>query len=207
MASRLGLPVTVVNDVHAHGLGEASYGAGRGCDSVLAVAVGTGIGGAFVAGGSLLTGPHAAAGHVGHVPSPPAGDLPCTCGAVGHLEAFASGPALVRELRRRTGREVADLREVAALAAEGDPGATALLHDGGVAVGAVIGGLVNVLDPGVVVVGGGVAEVGGPWWKALVDATRREVLPVLARVPVVRSELGGDAALLGAAALAWEVSR
>lgn len=204
VAARLALPVAVVNDVHAHGLGEATYGAGRGFGSVLTVAVGTGIGGAFVSDGSLLTGPHAAAGHVGHMPSPHARDLPCSCGAVGHLEALAAGPALVRELVRRTGHQVADLRAVTARAADDDQDAVGVLHDGGTAVGAVIGGLVNVLDPEVVVVGGGVANIGGEWWDALLAAAAREVLPILAGVPVVRSELGGDAALLGAAALAWE---
>lgn len=206
LAQRFGLPVAVANDVHAHGLGEARYGVGREHDSVLTVAVGTGIGGAFVAGGTLMAGPHAAAGHVGHVPSPAAELLMCTCGATGHLEAFASGPALAREYSRRSGEEITDLRDVAARAADGDQVAADVLCDGGAAVGSVIGGLINVLDPSVVVVGGGVASVTGTWWGALLDAAAREVLPVLTDVPVVRSEFAGDAALLGAAAMAWEAT-
>lgn len=207
LTSRIELPVSVANDVHAHGLGEGRFGAGQGHDSVLTVAVGTGIGGAFVSGGSLLTGPHAAAGHVGHVPSPSAGLLPCSCGTTGHLEAFAAGPALVREYGRRSGENVADLRAVAARAADGDGVATGVLKDGGAAVGSVVGGLINVFDPSIVVIGGGVAEAADVWWDALLVATAHEVLPVLAEVPVVRSDLGGDAALLGAAAMAWEVAR
>jgi glucokinase len=204
LVARLGLPVAVANDVHAHGLGEARYGAGRGHDSVLTIAVGTGIGGAFVSGGRLLTGPHAAAGHVGHVPSAAAELLLCTCGATGHLEGFAAGPALVREFARRGGEAVDGLESIARYAAEDDVRAVGVLRDGGAAVGSVIGGLVNVLDPAVVVVGGGVAAVGGIWWDALLDAAAREVMPLLADVPIERSTFGGDAALLGAAALAWE---
>lgn len=204
LTSRFELPVSVANDVHAHGIGEARFGAGRGHDSVLTVAVGTGIGGAFVDRGRLFTGPHAAAGHVGHVASAAAGLLPCSCGTTGHLEAFASGPALVREYVRRSGETVADLRAVAARVADGDGVAEGVLKDGGAAVGSVVGGLINVFDPSIVVIGGGVAAAAELWWDALVVAAAHEVMPVLAEVPVVRSELGGDAALLGAAALAWE---
>lgn len=205
LSAALGIPVVVRNDVHAHALGEATYGAGVGCTTLLYVAVGTGVGAAFAHSGlpgGLLSGAHAAAGHVGHVPSPEAGDLACTCGGRGHLEAIAAGPALVREHARRTGVRAADLGEVAVLATGGDPDAAAVLELGGRAVGAVVGGLVNVLDPDVVVVGGGVASLGEVWWRPLREAVVAGVLPALRGTPVVPSALGEDAALLGAAALA-----
>lgn len=208
LAAAFEVPTVVRNDVHAHALGEAAYGAAAGRTSLLHVAVGTGVGSAFVhtgLPGGLLTGTHAAAGHAGHVPSPQAGDLPCPCGARGHLEAVAAGPAIVREHRRRTGSQARDLRDVAALAAAGDADATDVIRASGVAVGAAIGGLVNVLDPDVVVVGGGVAALGALWWGPLREAAAREVLPVLAETPVQASRLGQDAALLGAAALAWDL--
>ncbi|MGN0062657.1 MAG: ROK family protein [Nocardioides sp.] len=207
LAERLALPVGAVNDVHAHGIGEVRYGAGRGAGTVLSVAVGTGIGGALVVDGALYAGRHAAAGHVGHVPSRQAGELPCSCGAHGHLEGFASGPSLAREYERRTGTDVGDLRDVVALAQEGDGAAAALLAEGGTAVGEAVAGLVNVLDPDLVVVGGGVVGVGESWWTALLEAVLTGVLPVLSSTPVVRSGLGVDAALLGAAAVAWEKVR
>ena len=202
-----GLPVTVRNDVHVHALGEAVHGAGAGHESVLFVAVGTGIGGGLVVRvlpGGVLLGSHAAAGHVGHLPSPPAAGLACSCGGTGHLEAVASGPALV-EVLRRAGHEVADLREVARRAAAGDRAAVEVIELGGRAVGAAVGGLVNVLDPSVVVVGGGVTNLGERWWTSLRTAAAVEVLPALRGTPVLSSSLGDDAALLGAATLAWDL--
>lgn len=200
----LGIPVTVINDVHAHALGEARHGIAAGYDTMLFLAVGTGIGASFVAGGSVLAGAHSAAGHAGHQASPYAGSLPCTCGGRGHLEAIASGPGLADEYARRTGRAVGDLRSVAAHAETGDETARAVVLLGGAAVGSALGGLVNLLDPHVVVVGGGVTGLGGPWWQALRDAVRRETLPSLHDVPVLASALGADAPLVGAASLAWE---
>ncbi|MEU8158866.1 ROK family protein [Micromonospora parva] len=200
----LDLPVTAINDVHAHALGEARHGAAAGHQTLLLIAVGTGIGASFVVDGSALTGAHSAAGHAGHQPSPYAGRLRCTCGGQGHLEAIASGPGLAEEYARRTGQPVGDLRAVAVRAADGDPIAREVVLLGGAAVGSAVGGLVNMLDPAVVVIGGGVAGLGDAWWQALRDAVRRETLPVLDDVPVLASTLGSDAPLLGAAALAWE---
>ncbi|PUA80980.1 ROK family protein [Nocardioides currus] len=208
LAASTGVPVAVRNDVHAHALGEAAHGAGAGHPSMLFVAVGTGIGGALVVRqmpGGLLTGAHAAAGHVGHVPSTHAAGLACTCGGTGHLEALASGPGLVAELERRTGQEVTDLRDVAARAAAGDTAAREVVELGGRAVGAVVGGLVNVLDPSIVVVGGGVANLGARWWDALREAASAEVMPAVRGTPLVASSLGDEAALLGAASLAWDL--
>lgn len=206
LGRRLGVPVTVVNDVHAHALGEARHGVAAGYDTVLYVAVGTGVGASFVLGDTVLAGAHSAAGHAGHQPSAYAGTLPCTCGGRGHLEAIAAGPALTAEYVRRTGRPVADLRAVAALAADGDETARDVVRLGGTAVGSAVGGLVNVLDPAAVVIGGGVTGLGEPWWRALRDAVPAETLPALAGVPVLASTLGPDAPLLGAASLAWKVS-
>ena len=205
LASRLGLPVAVVNDVHAHALGESRRGAGAGCPTVLFLAVGTGIGASFVVDGRVLAGAHSVAGHAGHQPSPYAAQLACTCGGRGHLEAIASGPGLVAEYHRRGGALVQDLREVAQRAAGGDPVAQAVVALGGTAVGSALAGLANVLDPHAVVVGGGVTGLGKPWWSALRQAYLAEALPVLADLPVVESTLGLDAALVGAAGLAWEL--
>ncbi|WP_433268330.1 ROK family protein [Micromonospora vinacea] len=200
----LDLPVSAINDVHAHALGEARHGVAVGHQTMLFIAVGTGIGASFVVDGTVLAGAHSTAGHAGHQPSPYAGQLPCTCGGQGHLEAIASGPALTEEYVRRTGQPVGDLRTVAARAADGDATAREVVLLGGAAVGSAVGGLVNMLDPAVVVIGGGVAGLGDTWWQALRDAVRRETLPSLDDVPVLASTLGSNAPLLGAAALAWE---
>ena len=204
LASATDLPNVVVNDVHAHAIGEARRGAAQGAGTVLFVGVGTGVGGAFVIDGAALAGAHSAAGHLGHQPSPYAAKLPCSCGGTGHLEAVAAGPTLQAEYERRSGKAVSDLRAVAALAEGGDPVAVDTVAFGGAAVGSAIGGLVNVLDPHVVVVGGGVSGLGDVWWDALRSAVRREALPSLVDVPVLAATLGSNAALVGAAEIAWE---
>lgn len=203
LTTMTGLPATVINDVHAHALGDASFGAAQGFRTVLFVGVGTGIGGAFVADGVVQVGAHSAAGHLGHQPSTYAGTLACSCGRLGHLEALASGPGLHAEHARRSGATLDDFRAVASRAESGDDAAREVVELGGAAVGSAIGGLINVLDPHIVVVGGGVSGAGDLWWGALRDAFRLEAMPSLVDTPVVMSTLGNDAALIGAAALAW----
>ncbi|MEV4187849.1 ROK family protein [Streptosporangium canum] len=206
VSRRLGLPVTVGNDVHAHALGEQWRGAAAGYADVLLVAVGTGIGASVVLGGRVLRGAHSVAGHAGHVPAVAAAGRPCPCGGRGHVEAVASGPAMLAEYRARAAAAVSGLADVARLAAQGDRIAVSVLTGGAAALGSTIGGLMNVIDPEVVVVGGGVAACGELWWQALREGIAAEVLPALREVPVGPAALGGDAALLGAARMALEVA-
>ncbi|MFE3450769.1 ROK family protein [Nonomuraea sp. NPDC059194] len=203
LSRQLGLPVAVVNDVHAHALGEHWIGAAAGRRDVLLVAVGTGVGASLVLGGTVRHGAHWTAGHAGHLPSPFARDLPCPCGGRGHLEAIASGPALLAEYRRRGGTGAARPAE---LAEGGDRLAIAVLTEGAAALGSAIGGLVNLVDPEIVVVGGGVANSGALWWQAMRQAAAAEVLPALRAVPIEPAALGSEAALVGAARLAMEVA-
>lgn len=180
LAAGFGAPVHCLNDVHAHALGEAVHGAGRDARSMLLVAVGTGIGGAHVIDGNVVTGSRGAAGHLGHVTVPEslAADLLCSCGRTGHLEAFASGSAL-------------------AAAGPGDDGRD-LLARAGRATGTVIGSLLNVLDPDLVVLSGGVSRAGEPWLGALREGVRSSAMDVVAESPIVLAERGDDAAHLGA---------
>ena len=129
----LGLPVTVLNDVHATGFCEARIGAAAGAASALVVAVGTGIGGSLVLDGRLVPGRNGIAGSVGHVPSPLRQGRRCSCGALDHVEAYASGPAMEAEYTRRTGK-VMDLRRIAALT-QGDEVARAVIGEGAAALG------------------------------------------------------------------------
>lgn len=197
----LGHPVAVLNDVHAHGLGEATHGVGRGHRSLLLVAVGTGIGGCFVSDGAVAVGANGAAGHVGHVAVPAAAGVLCPCGRTGHLEGLASGAGLLAGYRRRGG-DAATTREVIALARTGDRLAQQVVQTCGEATGEVIGGLINVLDPEIVAVGGGLADAGGAWWRAVLDGCAAQVMEIVERTPVVCSALGNDAALVGAAVFA-----
>ncbi|MGW9630311.1 ROK family protein [Agromyces sp. NPDC055520] len=202
LAADLGMPVVVVNDVHAHALGEARYGAGAGASTVLMIAAGTGVGGALVVDGVVHTGRRGVSGHFGHVPSVEAVGRPCTCGGAGHLEAVASGPAMCAVYRELSGdATVVDGREVVRRAEAGDVHAEASVALAGRALGRTIGGLVNALDPDVVIVGGGLASAGPGWWRALRAAVDDERMPLLADTPIVEAALGADAAIVGAAAL------
>lgn len=212
LAGRTGLRAAVVNDVHAHALGEAWRGAAAATSSSLLMAFGTGVGGSFVVDGRPLLGHRWVGGHVGHLASPFAHDaagspLPCVCGRAGHVEAIASGPALHAEYLRRGGDPaVPDTRAVFALAADGDlhrgdPVAQAAVNVAARAAGQAAGGLANALDPEILVVSGGLADAGPLWWDAMEAAFRAELMPPLESMPLVRATLGGAAALVGAARL------
>ena len=206
LGARLGVPVSVDNDVHAHALGEAWRGAASGVRHTLLVAVGTGIGGSQVVDGRVRHGAHNAAGHVGHMPLPEANGRRCPCGGFGHAEAVAAGPALLAEYRRRCGDPgPRDLADVAALAERGDATARQVLEEGATALGRLIGGLVNLLDPDLVLVTGGVANCGPVWWSSLRTGCHAEALPPLRTVPLEPGLLGHRAPLLGAARLALDL--
>ncbi|WP_427891924.1 ROK family protein [Kribbella sp. GL6] len=196
--------VAVDNDVHAHAAGEAWLGAASKASSAFFVAVGTGIGASIVIEGKIWHGERSVAGHFGHLPVPHAGGLRCVCGGSGHVEAVAAGPAMVSAHNRRTGMRLSSLAEVAVLAEAGSESAIVALDSGARALGCAVGGAVNLLDPSVVVIGGGVVGAGERWWAPMEQSLRAELLPPLRDIPVVPAALGSDAALIGAARLAWK---
>lgn len=199
--------VHVENDVDAHAAGETWCGAARGASSALLVAVGTGVGGAVVLGGRTWRGAHHVAGELGHVPVPGAEALPCPCGRSGHLEAVGAGPAVHRRYLALGGDPTSpDTRDVVARAHAGETLAALVVTDAGAAVGRAVGGVANVLDPQVVVVGGGMAGAGDLWWDALVTALRGELVDALADLPVRRAALGTAAPVVGAARGAWRLA-
>lgn len=205
LTARFGVPCSVLNDVHAHGLGEARFGVGRRRGSLLLVAVGTGIGGAVVQDGRVITGARGAAGHVGHLPVPEAEGLPCPCGRTGHLEALASGPGILGlAARLGAGASARDGRELAAAAAAADGPARQAYRIAGEATGRALGALANVLDPEVVALTGGVAEAGPAWHEAVAEGFAREAMDVVAGTPLLPASAGSHAALLGAAARALD---
>lgn len=150
------VPIVVENDVNAHALGEMWLGAGREHKSALIFALGTGVGGAAVVDGNMIHGAHHGGGDLGHIPVAAAGELPCTCGATGHLESVAAGPAIARQFG---GDETKDARVVFAAAATGDPKAQAVLNRAAEGLGQAMAAGVAVLDPNIIIIGGGV-EVG-----------------------------------------------
>jgi glucokinase len=206
LAARVGLPVAVDNDGNTFALAEHHFGAGRGATDVLYVTVGTGVGGALILGNRLNRGSHHTAGEIGHIPAPGADNLPCNCGGTGHLEVVASGPAMTARYRNSDGGSaVADLLDVAHRAEHADELARAVLGQGATALGRILAGLVGVLDPQRVVVGGGVAQIGPPYWEPLRRAFRTELLSSVADVDIRPSALGTEAGVIGAATLLDEI--
>jgi len=188
-----------INDVHAHGVGEAWCGAGAGASTVLVIAAGTGLGAVVVLDGKPLLGAHGTAGHLGHVNDPAAADLPCSCGAVGHLEAISSGYGIVQLYHRLGGDpRLTDARDLVARAAT-DPDAGQAVRTSATALGSAIGGLITIIDPDVVIISGGLSSAGHLWWDQLRTAAAAAALPLVARTPIVPAGLGADAGVIGAA--------
>ena len=195
-----GAQVSVVNDVVAFALGEGRFGAAAGVDSCVAVTVGTGVGGAVVVGGTPLVGAHHLAGHVGHMAVPQAGDRPCPCGRRGHVEAIASGTAMV-ETYRLAGGQAATLVDVAAALRAGDDRAADAVRLAGRGLGTALASLANVVDPQVIVVGGGALQVGELLLAETRAAFTETALASLAGVEIRHALLPGQAVALGATLL------
>lgn len=216
VAERTGLPVVLDNDGNVAALAEHLYGAARGTDDVVMVTVGTGIGGGLILGGNVYRGSIGAGAELGHVVIDLDGPR-CqgSCPNHGCVEAFASGTALAREGREAAerepgsvlgemlaaGREI-DGRAVTEAALGGDATAIAVVELIGSRLGVALASFANVFDPGVIVVGGGVMAAG----DLLLEPARRELraraLPPMNRVPVVPAQLGPNAGMIGAAAMA-----
>lgn len=198
-----GVPVRLGGDGMCMALGEHRFGAARGASFLLGMVVSTGIGGGLVLDGAPYDGRTGNAGHVGHVVVDPDG-APCACGGRGCVETIASGPHLVAWAFQQgwNAPPDADAKQLAESAAGGDGIALAAFARGGRAVGAMIASVAAVCDLDVVVIGGGVAKA-GPLLFAPVRAALRTYagLDFLAHLRVLPAELGGEAGLIGAAAL------
>ena len=157
LGARLDLPLYVENDANCAAWAEYRFGAGQGESHLVCLTVGTGIGGGIVLGGRLYRGRFGVAGEPGHVRVVPDG-LPCGCGNAGCLEQYASGTALVRYARAR-GLDL-DGPAVTDAAAAGDERAVAAFAEVGEWLGRGVADVVSIVDPGVVVIGGGVAAAG-----------------------------------------------
>jgi fructokinase len=160
---RLQRQVRIANDANCFALSEATDGAAAGAPIVFGVIVGTGTGGGLVANGRVLVGPNSIAGEWGHNPMPwPEPDEwpgpPCYCGRTGCIETFLSGPGLARDHERRTGQR-ADAAVIARAAAGGDAAAAATIDRYERRMARGLAAVMNVLDPDVIVLGGGVSQI------------------------------------------------
>lgn len=202
LEARLGARVRIANDADCFTLSEAVDGAGAGHETVFGVIAGTGVGGGIAVHGRVLSGPNAITGEWGHMPLPwpEADEHPgpsCYCGRHGCIETWCSGPGLARDHARISGRELS-AREIAAAAADGDAQARATLarHAGRMARGLAV--VVNILDPGVIVLGGGLSEIAGlP--EAIAARLPEHVFSDTVATPVVRNRHGAASGVRGAA--------
>ena len=216
-----GICVAVLNDANAAALGERWQGSAAGVDDFLLVALGTGIGGGLVQGGVLCVGNHGAAGEIGHVCVCPTETEVCSCGRHGCLEQYASGTGLVHNARRRMEQEeggkttpsslsylaTVTAKDVFDHARAGDVAAIAAVSDFTRFLGFGLAQIACVVDPGLIVVGGGLS-VSAPWYlDDLVRAYRRYALPTCRDISLVAARLGSECGIFGAAAFAREALR
>jgi len=216
LAERAGLPVFLDNDANVAALAEHRFGAGKGTQNMVMLTSGTGIGGGLILGGEIYRGATGAGAELGHVVIEMDG-LPCqgNCPNRGCVETYASGTALGREGREAAerapgsvlGAMLADGKEVDGVAVTeaalgGDETALGVFELVGGRLGVALASLANTFEPETIVIGGGVMAAG----ELLLEPARRELaaraLTPMNRTPVVAAELGQDAGMIGAAAMA-----
>ena len=209
----LGKPVKVDNDVNVITLGEMWKGAAQGYKNVLGLAVGTGIGGGIIVDGKLVSGEHGAGGEVGHIKIEPNGKL-CGCGQKGCWEAYASATGIIREAKSRLavnrqnllyeitkGRDL-EAKDVFDAAKKGDEFSIDIVDYEAEKLALGIGNLLSILDPEIVVVGGGVALAGDFLFDRVKEKLKDVAFPsILENLKIVTATLGNDAGILGAAYL------
>jgi glucokinase len=222
LADAIGVPVLVDNDATLAMLGEHRAGAARGASDAVMLTIGTGIGGGLLVDGRIARGVHGAAGEPGHMTIDADGPrCPGDCPGRGCLEAYVSGPVLAQMGREyaamapdynlgRVLAEKGDLTgaDVVAAARAGDPGAHEALMRMGGTLGTGLAGLVNLLDPEVIVIGGGLGVGAGPLLLGPAESAVREraLEPGRGKVRIEPAALGADAGLVGAGLLALEGS-
>ncbi|GAA0463541.1 ROK family transcriptional regulator [Streptomyces olivaceiscleroticus] len=197
---RFGVPVLLDNNTRLAALAEAVWGAAADSGDVLYVRLSHGVGGGLVVGGSLHRGMYGMSGEFGHVTVDPDG-VPCQCGGTGCLETVASIDAVLQRYRAAGGR-AEDVTAFLAAAASGDDTAHAVLARAGTAVGTVLAAVCNAVGPGVIVIGGELAEAGATLIEPVERALHTHVMPLVRdRVRVRRATLGEAGSALGGIAL------
>jgi len=211
ISQQTSLPVVMDNDANAAALGETVFGAAKGCEHVLYVTVSTGIGAGLVLNGQVHRGANSMAGELGHtlvVPDGPA----CSCGRRGCLEAVAAGPAIARAAREAlVGDEPSSLRSLGpdqltakdvADAAPSDALAARVIAQAGEYLGLALASAVNLANPQIVVIGGGVSQAGDCLFTPIRETMQRHAVPESTRdLRLVPAALGARSALFGAGAL------
>ncbi len=204
LAAAIGRPVRVTNDANCLAMSEAADGAGAGFRTVFAVIMGTGCGGGIVSSGRILDGPNGTAGEWGHTPLPwmRPEEFPgyrCWCGRHGCLETYLSGTGLARDC---DGPEAHDASSISARAAAGEAKAAAALARHADRLARALGLIANILDPDVIVLGGGLSNMQHLYAEVPV-LMAKHVFGDVARTPIVQAKHGDSSGVFGAARL-WD---
>lgn len=209
------VPVALGNDANLAALGEWKFGAGIGHHDLIYLTVSTGIGGGVIINDKLLLGQKGLAAELGHVTILPGGPM-CGCGHRGHLEAVASGPAMARWVEEQLANGVAstipdDIRVTAKMVGEaaqqGDSLAITALQRTGTFIGIAVANFVNIFNPSIVIIGGGVSRSGDLFMETVRKTMEESVFNpyYLENLTLVPAALGDSAGLMGALALAHEL--
>ncbi|PKQ37668.1 MAG: glucokinase [Actinobacteria bacterium HGW-Actinobacteria-1] len=215
--SRIRQDVTIDNDGHCAGIGEARFGAAKGIRDFVMITLGTGVGGALFLDGDPYRGSRGLGGEIGHMVIRLDGP-PCPCGGFGHIESYLGRPAIAargREAARAfSGQAIRDrangdadavtAEHVLQAALAGDEIARDILLEAGDILGEALVGIVNLLNPRLIVVGGGIGESADMLVARSAEVIAEKALAGRRDVKVVQAQLGNDAGVLGAAALAFD---
>lgn len=208
------IPTRIDNDVRCAALGELNFGAGKGCQNLICITVGTGIGSGLIINGKLVRGASNAAGEIGHIKLQMHDGPICGCGDTGCLEAFASGPAIVAMAeeyilggKSTKYREMANGNDitpfiVAEAAKAGDAVAKRIFTKMGEYIGIGMASVVNLLNPEKIIIGGGVADAGDILLNPLKETIKNRAMKIAGEtVEVVPAQLGNTAGVIGASLL------
>jgi fructokinase len=198
LRARLGIDLVIENDANCFALAEAVAGAGAGAPLVFGAILGTGVGGGIVHRGELLRGPQHLAGEWGHHCLDPRGP-DCYCGQRGCVESMIAGPAILSQFKA-AGGTATDAQAVVAAARAGDRAAAAVLERFIDNFGRAVANLIAILDPDVIVLGGGLSNIDELYTRGR-DAVARYIFNDELRTPIRRNRLGDSAGVIGAALL------
>jgi len=207
LRNKFKLPVYIANDANAAAFGELVFGAGRKMQNIIYVTVSTGVGGGLIMNGKLYEGAGFVAGEIGHMSIVPEGRL-CKCGRRGCLEMYASGTAIARFYNEAKKKQLTGAKEVGFAAASGDRTAIQSYEKAAYYLGIGLANLMNILNPEVIVVGGGVLKSSLPsyWKKVLVSAKQHAWPEAFRTTKILKSPLLGHSGDLGALALVFKNS-
>ncbi len=216
LQSTFNIPTAINNDANLAAYGEWTFGAGKGHSNLIYLTISTGIGGGIIIDNKLLSGVAGYAGEVGHMTINPQGPV-CSCGKVGHLEAIASGPSIVRWIKSRLEDESlqehfpeGDLtaKHISEAAESGNELAIAAYERAGKYIGLAIANLLHIFNTSLVIIGGGVSRAGDLLFEPIRKSVHESVISdaYLDNLQILPAALGDDSGLLGALVLSREIA-